>query len=388
MYDDHTQTTSMEDSSSVKNFSDGKIFIKKWIRKIISGFKDGFSLEPAYEGVKFRGTRKKPFSLRIATFLNFLNYPLFWSGILLFLWLSADYFLGYALPADLYHIIQAQSKPLVALLGPAAVGYWTNWLAIKMLFHPRRNNAVWWGLIHARREDLIESISEGILSSLISPEIVHDYLHEQGVLKELSKSLSRSVEGVIQEEEFREELRLLLFNLLNNIVNNRKTRELVDQFVSKTIQDWTGQSLSEKMMEWTKQIWGAVVRKQVIEFLPDLPKAIDFVFPHVEVMLQSLPVKIEEEGRAMEPLVARAITDGLRSLNLKEVIRGQLGKMDAADLEKLLTSNISGELVFIQTSGGIFGFLVGLAILFPSFRLLFVAGGLLVGGIYRLSVEK
>ena len=87
-------------------------------------------------------------------------------------------------------------------------------------------------------------------------------------------------------------------------------------------------------------------------------------------------------------VVAELIADGLRSIDFQGVVRGQLAKMDATALERLLTANICEELIFIQTSGGIFGFLVGLAILYPFLRPLFILGGFTLWGIYRWTVEK
>lgn len=374
--------------SNSNHFSAEQRFMKKWLDKVATDFRNELTLDCRKKEVNLKKAEKAPFSLRIAFFLNLLNYPLFILGISLLLWFFTEIILQYTLPEDLFQQIQAYSAPLISVLGPAAVGYWTNWLAIKMLFHPRRQNAVWWGLVHARREEIVESIAAGIMSSLISPEILGIYLHEQGIFEKLTKDVSHSLEGVLQEPEFRAELKTVLFNLVDRLVNNARTRELVDQYLTKAIENWRGESLGEKMMEWTKQYWGEAIRKQALDFLPEISKIVDSAFPRIEASLQTLPEKIEERGIAIEPLVAGIITDGFRSLDLKTVIREQLGKLDAAALEKLLTSNISGELVFIQTSGGIFGFLVGLAIIYQPLRLILAVGGLLVWGLYRLTVRK
>lgn len=376
-----------QESNSQDNVDEGKYFIKKWLRRIVTDFKNSLSLNNKNNEEDLTAKQREAFSLKVASFLNLLNIPFFWSGILLFIWLFIDYLFDYTLPVDLYQRIEYYSKPLTTVIGPAVVGYWTNWLAIKMLFHPRHNNAVWWGLVHARREDLIESISEGILSSLISPEIVRDYLDNHGLLADIVNSFSQSVDGMVQEVEFRKELRDLLFDFLSELVNNEKTVYFVEEYLNDLIQEWTGDGFSGKMMEWTKSIWASSIKKKVLEALPEFPKIVDYAFPQVEAFLQSIPLRIEQEGAEMESVVVEIIAEGLRSLDLKDVIKGQLGKMDAAELEKLLTSNISGELVFIQTSGGIFGFLVGLAMIYPVLRLIFLGCGLLIWVVYRVTRE-
>ncbi len=378
-----------EDPAVFNDFSAGR-FLEKWGRRVATDFRTRLRQDsgPGTKEEAFVKSGKTPFSLRLAFILNLLNYPLFFLGIVLALWMVAELILRLMLPEDSWQTIQAYSAPVISVLGPAAVGYWTNWLAIKMLFHPRRPNAVWQGLIHARREALVASMASGIISSLISPEIVELYLREEGICGKLTSSLSRTLAEVFQETEFRTELKAALFELVDRLVNNDETRAAVDQFLVRAIAEWRGRSFGEKMIEWTKEFWGEAVRKEALAFLPEIPKVVETVFPRLEAHLQTLPQTIEESGAVLEPLVAGAIVDGLRSLDLEAVIRGQLGKLDAAALEKLLTSNVSAELVFIQTSGGIFGFLVGLAIIYRPLRLLLIAGGFLLWGLYQLTVER
>ncbi|NLW56701.1 MAG: DUF445 family protein [Firmicutes bacterium] len=385
-----TRIAAPEEPAVVNDFSIEQRFIEKWGGRVAADFRTRLIVERGTGKKDGSATKpgKKPLSLRLAFLFNLLNYPLFFLGILLVLWLLAEPILQRTLPVDLFQPLQAYSAPLISVLSPAVVGYWTNWLAIKMLFHPRHPNAVWQGLIHARREALIESMAAGIMSSLISPEIVDLYLREEGIYGKLTAGFSSTLEEVFQEAEFRAELKAALFNLVDRLVNNPRTREAVDQYLAQAIEEWRGGSLGEKMIEWTKQFWGEVVRKEALGFLPEVPRIVEAVFPRIEAYLQTLPQKIEAGGPALESLVAGAIIDGVRSLDLEAVIRGQLERLDAAALEKLLTSNVSGELVFIQTSGGVFGFLVGLALIYQPLRLILLAGGVLIWGLYQLTVEK
>lgn len=347
-----------------------------------------FSPAVALEKPEEKEAEKRPLSLRIAMVLNLLNYPLFWGGILLLCWLVLEFILETFFSPAFLTSMRRYSSPVVAVLGPAVVGYWTNWLAIKMLFHPRRKNAVWWGLIHARREDLITSLAAGIKSSLISPEIIRNYLEEQGVLTKLSAGVAQALDGVLKDPAFRGELEVVMASLLRRLLEEPRTREQVDQYLESVITDWSGVSLGGKVLEWTKQLWGAAFRKKVWAFLAELPERVEGLTPRIMASLETIPAKLEGEAKTVEALTAELIADGLGRIDFQRVIRGQLAKMDADALERLLTANICEELVFIQASGGIFGFLVGLAILYPFLRPLFLLMGFALWGLYRLTVEK
>ena len=184
-------------------FSAEKSFVYKWLGKLKSDLRRRLRPDGAVPNRKEErpGEGKRALSIRIALVLNLLTTCC--SGIVLCCWLVFEYYRPFS-SVGLRVKVQTYSQPLVAVFGPAAVGYWTNWLAIKMIFHPQRKNAVWWGLIHARRDDLIINLAAGIQSEMIAPEIIRDYLYEHGVLNNLTTILAGTMDGVIREPEFRE----------------------------------------------------------------------------------------------------------------------------------------------------------------------------------------
>ncbi|NLW59943.1 MAG: DUF445 family protein [Firmicutes bacterium] len=369
-------------------FFTGKSFLNKWLGKLKADLRRHLPADSTVQNPPAGQEEKRPLSIRIALVLNLLNYPLFWSGIILCCWLVFEYVSAPFLPSAVRAQVQTYSRPLVAVFGPAAVGYWTNWLAIKMLFHPQRKNAVWWGLIHARREDLINNLVAGIQTAVISPEIIRNYLYEHGVLNNFTTMVARAVDGVIREPEFQQELRAVIVDLLTRISTDPRTKEQVDAYLEYLIQKWSTGNIGGKVLGWTKELWGNAVRKQVMGLLAQLPASADYFLPRIIAYLETLPVKMIAGEKTVERLVADVIADTARRIDLEQVIRAQLAKLDPAALEHLLTGNITAELVFIQTSGGIFGFLVGLALLYPSVRPVFLLVGFVLWALYRRTVEK
>lgn len=328
-------------------------------------------------------------SLRITAALNLLNLPLFWAGVVIFIWLITEPVLRLLLTPELFGKILSISQPLVAVLGPAVVGYFTNWLAIKMLFHPRRPNAVWWGLIPARREDIIGIISDQIQNRLISPEIISDYLHEEGIITKTLDSTVNALAELSEQADFRTDCREVLAQLVSGLLSSTTTRRRIKEYLEEQITRWQGGTFSEKMIEWSKGIWGPRVIDEIDRLLAASPQEVTALFWDLEKIFPDFTYVLREKagdgcGRVEETLTS-FLPRVLSKLQIKEIIRRQLQKFNEEELEQALTGNVQRELVFIQTSGGVFGLLVGLAILYPYLRLVFLGVALGLWMIYRLT---
>lgn len=327
-------------------------------------------------------------SLQIKLLLNRLEPFLFWSGVLLLAWLVIEA-VAWMTPLKAWLVEHQEPREMaLSILAPAVVGYWTNWLALKMLFHPRRRNLVWQGLIPARRAEIVEGISDGVLTNLVSPEIVREYLKESELLHNLAARATMSTRDVVNNPEFRTELQGLVYGFVFDLVHSKSMRRKVGRIIQEKIDAWTGTTVGEKVIGWLKSVWGPKLKDLLLNALDDLPDAVSGLLGHTDRTLERLPEIVEEEAANIEEVVTNAIIEGLRSLDLKRIIHRQLGKMDEAKLESLLTGTVSSELKFIQTSGGIFGALVGLAIQFPVVRITLFAVAVGVALAYRFSVER
>ncbi|MGH7847737.1 MAG: DUF445 family protein, partial [Candidatus Binatia bacterium] len=130
------------------------------------------------------------------------------------------------------------------------------------------------------------------------------------------------------------------------------------------------------------------VLNQVVQALPELPKATDSVLARIDEYLDRVPDLMERESSRIEDVITKVIVEGLRNLNIRQVVKSQLDRMDEQALENMLTGTVTTELKFIQTSGGVFGFLAGLAFVYPSSRPFLLASGLGLWLAYRMTVKK
>ncbi|HHU83182.1 MAG TPA: DUF445 family protein [Firmicutes bacterium] len=330
---------------------------------------------------------KRALSLKLVSLLNYLNYPFFLLGILFLFWIGIEYFLKFFFSPFVLERVATFSRPVTTVLSPAVVGYWTNRLAIKMLFHPRRRNAVWQGLIPARRSDLVHQIAAAVSEYLISPEIIQKYLRESGLLPEFLNRLYPAVREMLSEKKLANEVKAFLTQQVTRILEDPATEERITAYFKERIKNWSGIGPGKKLLAWTENIWGPVVINTLKKELSVLPASLERFLPYVEVSLEKLPEYIGENREQVEEVFTGFIITGLRSLDLESIIRQQLEKMDEAEIEQLITKTVSAELIFIQTSGGIFGTLVGLAAIFPFLVFVFAGAGLVLLLIYRLTVK-
>jgi uncharacterized membrane-anchored protein YjiN (DUF445 family) len=368
-------------NSENKDEKKSEAFIRKWLNRFNQ------KLQPAPVALRKKYVEKntppQSFSLKIAAILNWLNLPLFWLGVLVGVWLILDLCFIFIPGLINYATIKGYGDRFLAVAGPAAVGYWTNWLAIKMLFYPKRNNAVWWGLIPARKEELIELMAKNILERLISPEIISEYLRENRVLKKLMYRTGKALRETINEPEFRDEIKEIVSAFLSNFFSDPLNQDKICNSINEKINQWTKISFKGKLLEWTRKIWEPFLMKS----LPELPEAINGFLDHIDAMLDGVPEKLNQEKQYFEAQLIELIIRFLHNIDLKKVIKSQFHKMNTDQFEAMISGNVRTELVFIQTSGGIFGLLVGLAVIYPVIRLVLLILGIGLWLVYRMSLK-
>jgi len=369
----------------------GRDFLFRWLADFLrhlGGAAQSPSDPPAHE--PYPAQPGKSLSLRLAGVFNLLDRPLFLAGFALMGWLLADLVLALALPADRYAAIARVAGPILVILGPATVGYWTNWLAIKMLFRPRRANAVWHGLIPARRQELTERIADTILHELISPQIVRDYLHRSGMVRELTERIVAASRAVVDNPDFRRDLQQIIYQRIEEEVNSPQVRQWVHDYVQREFDAWRERNpLFRPLAGKLEPFFLPRLQKLASDLLPrQALKSADLVFERLDEQLDRTVDWIAQQGERIELAVQSAIEAAVARVDIKSILLQQLSGKDEASLEEMLTSNVAREIVFIQTSGGLLGLLVGLAILWPPLRGGIVVFALALWLVYRRTVTR
>ncbi len=180
------------------------------------------------------------------------------------------------------------------------IGWLTNWLAIRMLFRPRRQVNIAGlkvqGLLPKRRNDLARNIGEVVERELISHEDIRRHLNDPEFLDSVRQKCDRHVELLIKEKVY-------------SIV----------------------------------------------------PSALSSVVPAEAFAKKAKAVVVEEIVRMLPGLVEGFTKDLENKLHFQRIVREKVEGFELEKLESIVLKIARNELRYIEVFGGVLGFVIGLA---------------------------
>ncbi|MCB9893102.1 MAG: DUF445 family protein [Planctomycetes bacterium] len=262
------------------------------------------------------------------------------------------------------------------------VGFATNWVAIKMLFHPRVRVLGVQGVVPSRRHELARSVGETLEEHLISGDRMHALLVGSGAIDEAMDKLA---------------------NHLPRLLEDPDARELVTREVTETIQQTMGDviiSAKSKLKEKARSNLSAVVAgstaamslgplagvmaagamksgmldnivDKLIDNMADELRRDGGVDGAAQGIVKALPKRAEqvlsdEKLRAkLTELFENMAEDLVNAVDVAGLIERELLGRDEGELEALIDRVAADELTFIQVAGGGLGMIAGLALIWP-----------------------
>ena len=179
------------------------------------------------------------------------------------------------------------------------VGYYTNFLAIKMLFQPKKGKVLGWeGLVPKNKANIAKSLGESIQTNLLAPDILLEYVYERKLIEKGTVSLSQWLDELIDDEKFRNRTTAKIISVL---------QEKGPDFLSG-IFNFTEDTLKElaKNPEEIKKVW-ASIREKIIEYLHDRKNR--------EYLAQMIRIVLLEELPKLSLILNNAIDTYLKQTN-------------------------------------------------------------------------
>lgn len=133
----------------------------------------------------------------------------------------------------------------------AVVGYGTNWLAIRMLFRPRRPRRFFGltlvGLIPRRRKELASRIASTVETELVKPSDIQDVLSDPEILAAAEAEIDRRVREFLARKADR--LPAVALALLPADIEDRLHRSIVKHVMRALpeISENLGRKLAERL---------------------------------------------------------------------------------------------------------------------------------------------
>ena len=180
----------------------------------------------------------------------------------------------------------------------ATIGWCTNWLAVKMIFRPRRPRSFLGirvqGLLPRRQSDLAESVAQTVEKDLISVELIQ-------------KTIQDLIEG-------------------------GRVRDLLHQRVD------------------------ALIDEQLKSFGPMMQAFVS------EDLIATVKSKIEQEVLSfVRTLSGQLRTDLAQHIDIHEMVRSKIEGFEISQLEKIVFRIAAKEFRHIEFLGGVLGFFIGVA---------------------------
>ena len=281
----------------------------------------------------------------------------------------------------------------------AVIGYVTNWIAVKMLFRPRKEIRVFGkrlpftpGVIPRGQGRLARAVGNVVETQLLTPE----YLGEKLLSKESEEEFKSHVQSWIDSQKASEDT---LYSSISNIVEEDRlnnfivsTEESLSDFLSEQIIAMEpGKLIVDKVMQeaqnkLSESMFGMMLGGSFIEKIAgQIQEGIDAYiaenargYIEKEVVaaseeLQAKPIPevtgfFEEKGiydpeflwRLYKRIIEEKLPALLSSLKLSAVVEERINAMKVEEVEELVLSIMSKELGAIVNLGAVIGLILGL----------------------------
>lgn len=179
----------------------------------------------------------------------------------------------------------------------AIIGYVTNFLAVKMLFHPRKEvNLILFkvqGIFPKRQKKLAEKLGDLVARELLSVDDIKKIVQDPSVLHGADEMIGLKID-----------------DFLDKFI---KSKPMLAMFINGEVKE---------------QIKNTLL-KEIVKMLPE--------------MLDVLASKLEEK------------------VDIKQIVTDKVSNFSSNEIEKMLYAIMAKEFTFIEILGGVLGFIIGLA---------------------------
>ncbi|ARU58254.1 MAG: DUF445 domain-containing protein [Pseudomonadales bacterium] len=235
------------------------------------------------------------------------------------------------------------------------VGYFTNYMAIKMLFQPKQGQVLGWrGLVPKNKEQIARSLAESVQTQLLSPDIILDYIKQNDLITKGIDGLTVWLDDNLQNPTVRKAITERVVDILKSQgpelvskafdLSEDSLKKLAERpAVMEQVWQWARDSLVSHLndTENRKQL-AVLLRRLFLTELPELAHALDDALEEYlkrkhAVGTLGLSVKriASFNEAAIEDLLLRFVSD-------PDTLDQLMGMMDVA-IERLRTKLESDE---------------------------------------------
>ena len=283
---------------------------------------------------------------------------------------------------------------LAPLLG-CLIGYITNDIAIKMLFHPYKSLYIGKfhipftpGLIPQQKERIAKAIGAMVSANLLDSQTLQKTLLSEKTLAKIRTGIQTSLDGLQYDTRTIEQM-LLSMNIdpdkladYRSDIKTSCTRAIMARISSgqlgayissrliEEIKNTLGTSFSERLTDWG--IASAVGKSVNDLVMKNAPKVIEGEIEKIEGDIMSLkmcelyqkysakiPSIVEETTQLYRQVIEANLDKALAAIDVTEIVVEKIRGFDARQLEEMVFGVMKRELRAIVYLGAALGFLMG-----------------------------
>lgn len=264
-------------------------------------------------------------------------------------------------------------EKIITVLLAGIIGYFTNYIAIKMLFIPRKEIKLFNkykvpftpGIIPKNRKRIQESLSNSINESLLNKEILKENIiksiNENNTINNLLNDLT--VNDLLLKFT-NEECILSLENNIKNDISNAILNKYNNEDLGQVFVDKIFESLFKNNMMLMAFIGGLkpVAKTKLDEIVNNnLSNYIDeFLSDYINNLKDKKINNLEFINNNKDIILNKLIDELLSNIDIKSIIYNKTEALDIVEFENLLLKIIKKELRMITYLGGVLGILIGL----------------------------
>lgn len=277
----------------------------------------------------------------------------------------------------------------------ALIGYCTNYVAIKMLFHPYKEIKVGNltlpftpGVIPKNQPRIARAVGNAISNQLLTSEdilneikessikeslvnVVDNFLFEKddtiGELlhddnKEIADNISIMISDALIDGVQHADLKSIIAKIASNALGDILDNPLISMFLSNDRLDSIYENISNSFKDYVKMYGKDAVMPIVKE------KVINIEDNPIKYSLNALGVDRESICEATGNIIDNFIEDNgikiIQSININDMVQRKIEEMNAKELEKLVFSVMKHELQAVINLGALIGAVIGIINIF------------------------
>lgn len=252
------------------------------------------------------------------------------------------------------------------------IGFFTNWLAITMLFKPAEKRPILGqGLIPAQKNRIAYRLAQAVSDDLINPEIIKKKISESKVISKYRQQTTDYIKGIIDDPNFREDLKQWVVVYVEEMIADPEIRAALAERILKQIEDALHDKSFEKVALKTYSfIKGQEMQHIIEEALVQIPTSVENGLDKMDNLLDELPKKIDEHSNAIENIVTSLLYKLINQLDVHTLVEDNLRSYDEQHISNIIRSATNEQLRYIQYLGAVLGLIGGFIIWEPILSLI------------------